>query len=553
MANTLITKNSSTAAAIPTAGQLVQGELAVNVTDKRVFTENAAGAVVELGTNPSSIATGVITTTADASVQGLTVGRGAGAVSTNTAVGASALAANTSGFDSTGAGYFALKAQSGANGNTGFGRSALELNVSGSSNTGVGAYALGVGTAGDNNSAFGKNALYTNTGSFNTALGAQALQLNTTASNNTAVGYQAGYSNSTGVYTTALGERTLYSNNANYNTAVGSMALYANTTGTNNIAVGGTNGAYSALRSSTTGSYNTALGNAALANNTTASENTAVGYQALYTGTTFAGLGANVALGYQAGYVNNNYSNVFIGHNSALASTGYGNTFVGQASGNTVTSGAANTIIGRYNGNNGGLDIRTANNHIVLSDGDGNPRGIFDANGNFRVGTTAYTIASNRAMTVFGAAGIEAVATGATGEPCVEMWQQHTSGDNVFSKFYTESTAVLRGSISYNRSSGVTAYNTTSDYRTKDISGPVTDSGALIDSTPVYMGKMKGAIQERPMFIAHEVPPYAHTGEKDAVDVDGNPVYQQMDASALVPVMWAEIQSLRQRLAAAGI
>ena len=60
MANTLITKNSSTAAAIPTAGQLVQGELAVNVTDKRVFTENAAGAVVELGVNPSSVTTGAL-------------------------------------------------------------------------------------------------------------------------------------------------------------------------------------------------------------------------------------------------------------------------------------------------------------------------------------------------------------------------------------------------------------------------------------------------------------------------------------------------------------
>jgi hypothetical protein len=64
------------------------------------------------------------------------------------------------------------------------------------------------------------------------------------------------------------------------------------------------------------------------------------------------------------------------------------------------------------------------------------------------------------------------------------------------------------------------------------------------------MGTMKGATQERPMFIAHETPNYAHTGEKDAVDTDGNPVYQQMDASALVPVMWAEIQSLRKRLAA---
>ena len=53
---TLITKNSSTASSVPTAAQLVQGELAVNVTDKRLFTENSSGIVVELGTNPSTLA-----------------------------------------------------------------------------------------------------------------------------------------------------------------------------------------------------------------------------------------------------------------------------------------------------------------------------------------------------------------------------------------------------------------------------------------------------------------------------------------------------------------
>ena len=52
---TIITKNSSTASSVPTNAQLVQGELAVNVTDKRLFTENASGTVVELGTNPSSL------------------------------------------------------------------------------------------------------------------------------------------------------------------------------------------------------------------------------------------------------------------------------------------------------------------------------------------------------------------------------------------------------------------------------------------------------------------------------------------------------------------
>jgi hypothetical protein len=136
---------------------------------------------------------------------------------------------------------------------------------------------------------------------------------------------------------------------------------------------------------------------------------------------------------------------------------------------------------------------------------------------------------------------------------CLDAWNSAASGDNEFVNFFTDAGATKRGSITYNRAGGLTAYNTTSDYRAKDISGPVVGSGALIDSVPVYMGKMKGATQERPMFIAHEVPAYAHTGEKDAVDADGNPVYQQMDASALIPVMWAEIQDLRKRLAAAGI
>ena len=54
---TIITKNSSTAGAAPTAGDLVQGELAVNVTDKALYTENASGTVVKLNT-PSIVDNG---------------------------------------------------------------------------------------------------------------------------------------------------------------------------------------------------------------------------------------------------------------------------------------------------------------------------------------------------------------------------------------------------------------------------------------------------------------------------------------------------------------
>jgi hypothetical protein len=50
MAATIKIKNSSTASAVPTTGDLVQGELAVNVTDKKLFTKNSAGAIVELST-----------------------------------------------------------------------------------------------------------------------------------------------------------------------------------------------------------------------------------------------------------------------------------------------------------------------------------------------------------------------------------------------------------------------------------------------------------------------------------------------------------------------
>ena len=67
---TIITKNSSTATAVPTTSDLVQGELAVNVADKRIFTEDATTTIVELGTNPSTV------TTATADVTGVLTANG---------------------------------------------------------------------------------------------------------------------------------------------------------------------------------------------------------------------------------------------------------------------------------------------------------------------------------------------------------------------------------------------------------------------------------------------------------------------------------------------
>jgi len=57
---TIKLKNGSGA---PTSGDLAQGEPALDLTNKRLYTEDSGGTVIEVGTNPTSITTGAITST----------------------------------------------------------------------------------------------------------------------------------------------------------------------------------------------------------------------------------------------------------------------------------------------------------------------------------------------------------------------------------------------------------------------------------------------------------------------------------------------------------
>jgi hypothetical protein len=218
------------------------------------------------------------------------------------------------------------------------------------------------------------------TGNYNVVVGQEALKSNTTASNNTAVGYQALYDNVTGTSLVAVGYQALANNTANSNTAVGLSALFTNTTGSENTGLG-----TGALYANTTGASNSAVGYGALDSNTTGSYNTALGREALQSNTTADN---NTAVGYQAGYSNTTgHTNLFLGHQAGYATTtGTHNTFVGSGnnstgnSGAAITTGSKNSILGNYNGNYGGLDIRTSSNNIVLSDGDGNPRLYYNSN-----------------------------------------------------------------------------------------------------------------------------------------------------------------------------
>jgi hypothetical protein len=246
--------------------------------------------------------------------------------------------------------------------------------------------------------------------------------------------------------------------------------------------------------------------------------------------------------------------NLGLGSTSPTGISGYTAIKINNATNGAILDLAqADTMRGRLVATAGSFTLETSGSIPIAFAPAGSERARIDSSGNFLVGTTS-TISgfSSCKLTVSSGAGSYLQVTGGAAETNYAH-NTSTTGDNSFLAFGTEAAFATRGSISYNRAAGLVAYNVTSDYRAKDILGPVTDSGALIDSVPVYMGKMKDATQERPMFIAHEVPAYAHTGVKDAVDDDGKPVYQQMDASALIPVMWAEIQSLRARLAAANI
>jgi trimeric autotransporter adhesin len=267
-----------------------------------------------------------------ASVDGMTVGRGSGEVATNTAVGASALTANTSGSNNVAVGYQAAYANTEGTQLTAVGYLAVASNTTGYYATGIGAYALNSNTTGDYNTAVGRMALRLNTtGANGTALGYQALYSNTTASNNTAVGYGGLQYNITGTGNSALGYRAGWGVTSNYNTAIG-MDSMSNASG----GVGLTSGA-----------NNTAVGYQTFYNLTSGGNNTAVGYQALYTNSTGAD---NTAIGHLALTANTTGSqNVAVGKSALVANTtGSNNISLGWLANNFSTTGSYITAIG-YN------------------------------------------------------------------------------------------------------------------------------------------------------------------------------------------------------------
>ena len=218
-----------------------------------------------------------------------------------------------------------------------------------------------------------------------------------------------------------------------------------------------------------------------------------------------------------------------------------------------MTTGSKNTILGNFAGNSGGLDIRTASNYIVLSDGDGNPRGIFDDSGNFLVGTTSTLGGAKQTIYVPDLSTKNGIS--------IQNGTAHPAGAGAYIVFYNSAGA----SAGYINQTGTTtvAYTTTSDYRLKEDIAPMTGALAKVAQLKPVTYKWKSDGLDSEGFIAHElaeVCPQAVVGGKDAVDADGNPKYQGIDTSFLVATLTAAIQeqqaiieSLKARLDAANL
>jgi hypothetical protein len=187
-------------------------------------------------------------------------------------------------------------------------------------------------------------------------------------------------------------------------------------------------------------------------------------------------------------------------------------------------------------------------------------RARIDSSGNLLVGKTS--TADNVAGTRITQGGL--IVAGRVNADPIATIRFDTNGDIVtFYRGTSNVSATQVGSVSVTTTA--TAYNTSSDYRLKNITGNLTGYKERLMSLQPKQGTWKVDGSEFRGFLAHEFSnPYSAsvTGEKDAVDENGNPMMQSMQASssevmadlvALIQEQQVIIESLKARLDAANL
>ena len=248
--------------------------------------------------------------------------------------------------------------------------------------------------------------------------------------------------------------------------------------------------------------------------------------------------GTNLGLGITPNASWSSFSAIQLGGNTynAIASSNsymavYANTYYDGTNFKYVSTAGAST----YTQNGGAhywsvASSGTAGNNITFTQAM-----VIDASGNLLVGTSTGTTNGGYYFAVGSSSSFD---TGhATGTASGATFQRYTYASSVIGSItQTGTTAVL--------------YNTTSDYRLKNDVTPIQNALATVEAlNPVSFTWVDGRKDDG--FIAHELQtilPNCVTGEKDAMNEDGTPKYQQMDNSGVIPFLVKAIQELNAKV-----
>jgi hypothetical protein len=209
-----------------------------------------------------------------------------------------------------------------------------------------------------------------------------------------------------------------------------------------------------------------------------------------------------------------------------------------------------NTTTGFADGDGGSISmegndfvLQNSETGVVKVEMGGSEAMRIDSGGNLLVGKTVLNNTTDGFYA--NSYGFSAVNSGAR---CSTFVRNTSDGD--IAEFRRDTSTV--GSISVTTSA--TSYNTSSDYRLKENVVDLTSAtDRLKQLSPKRFNFIADADTTVDGFLAHEVSdivPEAINGTKDEVDADGNPVYQGIDQSKLVPLLVATIKELEARITA---
>ena len=216
------------------------------------------------------------------------------------------------------------------------------------------------------------------------------------------------------------------------------------------------------------------------------------------------------------------------------------------------TSGAGNNPYIRMQADTNYWNIQSTfsnTNDDLLFQYNGTERMRLDSSGNLLVGKTGRLAGEKLSVEASGASGNTcAFIYGSADDRAIVISLHAGSSGGTSRKHYAflDGGGFERGYITVNGSS--TTYATSSDYRLKENIAPMAGALSVVQQLKpcTYTWKNSGIAGQG--FIAHElaeVCPDAVTGEKDAVDAEGNPQYQGIDTSFLVATLTAAIQELK--------